>query len=326
MKKNLKNKKYLFIVIISLVLASIIAFCLINKSKHNNEDDLINISKVSEDFMEKYFEKMETVVSNYDSKNMLIVTSKDKIDEDYSAVEVVEGPNNQYFIQYENSEAKENALVNLQKNEKITVEENIVRTLDSTTYNSWGIEKMGLDKVIPIQDSKKMNDVVVAIVDSGLDESLFNSKYPGKLAGSHNFYSDGEIDDEKGHGTHIAGTIAEATGKNVKIYVAKISGKEDASIATEIYAINYIVRYKLADVINLSIGGYEYSSAEAAAISAANANNIICVAAAGNDNTSRYHYPASHSNAISVSAVDSNNNKSSYSNYNNLIDFARTWK
>ena len=72
----------------------------------------------------------------------------------------------------------------------------------------------------------------------------------------------------------------------------------------------------------MSFGGYGYNEALDQTIESAKKKNIISVAAAGNDNTSKKHYPSALENTISIASVDSSLNKSSFSNYGAEITFA----
>ena len=73
-------------------------------------------------------------------------------------------------------------------------------------------------------DTKELNDITVAIIDTGCDMNLFNKNYPGKIVETYNVLNpEDKMVDEDGHGTHIAGTIAEGTPSNVKILPIKVS-------------------------------------------------------------------------------------------------------
>lgn len=51
-------------------------------------------------------------------------------------------------------------------------------------------------------------------------------------------------------------------------------------------------------------------------------DNILLIASAGNSGTSDYLYPASFGSVISVAAVDKDNNKASFSQYNDQVDIS----
>jgi len=325
-KSNFKKKIFFIVVVVAIVIAGTLLTRNFLKKEHQ-EDDLINIATLPEKFIQDYLEKVKEIEDDQ-KDNVLIVTSRDALENTYGATNIVEAPNHQYILQYDSEEDKKNALKELQENSKIiSVEENARKTLDMTTsaatYNSWGVQKVGLDYAMSSVNIANAEEIVVAIVDSGLDVSLFNRSYPGKLKEVYNALDpDAAMVDELGHGTHVAGTIAEATPSNVKIISVKVAVSKDFYTTDIIAAINYIAYYDKANVINMSYGGYAYSSAEYQAVAAANSKNIICVAAAGNDNIDSLHYPSSFDNTISVSSVDSKFQKSDFSNYGSTVTFS----
>ena len=109
----------------------------------DKHEDLTNINECTEEFMNNYFEKIAELNKNGNKDNILLVGSKEKIEETFGATEIVECPNNQYILQYNSGEEKNRAYEELKKLDNIIVEKNKTRTI--TGYNSWGIEKTGLD-------------------------------------------------------------------------------------------------------------------------------------------------------------------------------------
>ena len=293
----MKNKLKIFLLAILVITVVLSGGLLVEKTLFKDKDnDLINISYLSEDFMDDYFKEISNANSDEEKENMLIVISDEKIKDSYGAKKIIESPNNQYILQYSSEEEKESALEKLKEDKRIkSVEENGIYTTEEVDYNSWGIEKMSLDYAIisANSNSSNMQSVTVAIIDTGCDMALFNKYYDGKISEIYNVLeqSTTTMVDEDGHGTHIAGTIAEGTPDNVKIIPIKVSRNGSMYYSDIIAAINYIVRYEKADVINMSFGGYDYNEALNKTIESAKKKNIISVAAAGNDNTSKKHYP-----------------------------------
>ena len=309
-------------------------------------DDLVNISDLSDEFMQDYLEGVRELQNN--EENILIVTSPNEISETFGATNIVAAPNNQYFLQYNSAEDKERALQEFYEDDSIfAVDENMMYeievsdtdessdtffinnySVESTTYNSWGIEAMGIDHAfsqINNLNHTTLNNVNVAVIDTGLDVGLFKKYYKNKLFETYNVVDDtfeeSDMYDNNGHGTHVAGTIAEGTPDNVKIIPIKVSDGKSLSTTNILTAINYVVYYKKASVINMSFGSYGNIVALETAINAANSENIICVAAAGNDNSPEAHYPSALNTTISVASVASDLSKSSFSNYHQTVDF-----
>ena len=324
----IKNKRIFmtfFITMIGLVLANGLAIkeTIFNENKINS---LINIANLSDDFMDSYFEGIKKINQSKNKDNILIVSSKNELKDTYGAIDVVAGPNHQYFLQYASDEAKEKALDKFKKDSSITVEENQVRKITGDTvlvssYNSWGVETMGINKLLENISSHETNDIIVAVIDTGLNVNLFKQNFPERLVEGYNVLNpDSEMVDDDSHGTHVSGTIAESTPDNVKIMPIRASATGTFFTSDIITAINYAT-YHNASVMNMSFGGYEYNYAEYISIEAAKQENNISVAAAGNDNINDEHYPSAFDNTLSIAAVDSNKEKASFSNYGDSIMF-----
>ncbi len=132
------------------------------------------------------------------------------------------------------------------------------------------------------------------------------------------------------HGTHVGGIIAaiinNKTGiagvaKRVKLLPVKISADSPWSRSVEnSYEGVLYAAIAGADVINCSWGGTASSFAEEEIINAALDMGSVIVAAAGNDGSDTRFYPASYKGVLSVAAIDVDNKKAFYSNYNSTID------
>jgi len=216
-----------------------------------------------------------------------------------------------------------------------------------------GKERADLDAIEAWKTTKGSEDVVVAVLDSGVDythEDLVNNMWVrpanipeyqddelGTVNDINGFNADdkqGDPMDDNGHGTHCAGIIG-AEGDNgigvsginqhVKIMPLKFLGRMgNGSTAAAIEAINYVVDRKQHGVnvriISASWGSNSNSKALEDAIRAAGDAGILFVAAAGNDgsNNDRWpHYPSNYNlpNLISVAALDRNDTLASFSNF-----------
>ncbi len=145
--------------------------------------------------------------------------------------------------------------------------------------------------------------------------------------------------DDNNHGTHVSGTIGAAGNNGVGVvgvnWTTSIIGAKfldasgSGSTADAVNAIDFVVKTKQAfassnaanvRVLSNSWGGGGFSQALLDEINVANSNDILFVAAAGNNasnNDTTPFYPASYSapNVIAVAATDSTDHMASFSNY-----------
>ncbi len=193
----------------------------------------------------------------------------------------------------------------------------------------------------------------IAVIDTGVDPDhldLNDNLLPGydfirdaANADDGNNVPDNDPTDTgpSQHGGHVAG-IAAAEGNNARgiagvafdaqILPLRTLGVDGTgSVADIADAIYYaagranssgLLLAEPVDVINLSLGSESDSQTFRNAINAALAEGVIIVAAAGNSGTSTPEYPAAYSGVIAVSSVDSDREKSSFSNFGSHIDVA----
>ncbi len=196
-----------------------------------------------------------------------------------------------------------------------------------------------IDAVTAWQTTTGSLATVVAVIDSGIDfthPDLTNNQWTnpnpiqsGDLHGWDFVTDSGEIKDEQGHGTAVAGIIA-AEGNNalgvtgvmwraslMSLRVLDNTGTGD--IANAVEAIDYAVDHG-AHVINLSWGTNAGSVALRDAIERAIRRNVVVVCSAGNggqDLGVAPYYPAAFNlrNLISVAASDNSDQLAEWTNW-----------
>lgn len=195
-------------------------------------------------------------------------------------------------------------------------------------YNKqWNLRSINIESA---WDETKGSGVTVAVIDTGIAPApdLKNTKF----VKGYDFVNDRiEAYDDSGHGTHVAGTIAQSTNNNFGVagiaYEAslmplKVLGAGGGGTVADIAeAIRYAADNG-ADVINMSLGGAGESKLMAEAIDYAYDKGVVIVAAAGNANQNAAAYPARYPRVIGVAALDSAGVKAPYSNFGAGVDIS----
>jgi subtilisin family serine protease len=136
----------------------------------------------------------------------------------------------------------------------------------------------------------------------------------------------------EGHGTNVSGVIA-GVGNN-GIGVCGVNWQSSImALRLSIYmtsaevaeALEYVAANG-AHIANMSFGADEFGPdgdpAVNAAIDNAFANGVLLVASAGNDDTTKPHYPAAYYNVMAVSSTNGEDIKTGHSSFGHWVDIA----
>ncbi|ATE72080.1 S8 family serine peptidase [Lysobacter capsici] len=178
--------------------------------------------------------------------------------------------------------------------------------------------------------------IKVCVIDSGI-----NSTHEDFAGVALTGYPTGWNTDTCSHGTHVAGTIAAANNATgvvgvspgkVSLHIIKIfgsngyngSGHGQCSWTYSSTLVDAAQRCASAGakVINMSLGGANSSTTERNAFQTLANNGVLSIAAAGNDGNATLSYPASYPSVVSVAAVDQNNVKASFSQFNAEVELS----
>lgn len=172
------------------------------------------------------------------------------------------------------------------------------------------------------------------VIDSGVDLD-----HPDlNVDSSRGFTSinQGGMEDQNGHGTHVAGTIGaldNSTGAlgvapNTTIVPVRVLDRRGSGSTSGVIAgVDHVgANASAGDCANMSLGGGVSQVLDDAVVAASEASGAYFVLAAGNDGDhADNHSPARANgrNVFTISAIDSNDNMASFSNYGNPpVDYA----
>ncbi|PID44032.1 MAG: hypothetical protein CSA52_01660 [Gammaproteobacteria bacterium] len=220
----------------------------------------------------------------------------------------------------------------------------------------WHYPLIHLPQAWSIAAVSDLAETRVAVIDTGIRSHVDMN---GQIVEGFDFVDDDRDASDPGgslhggsdnfHGTHVAGTVAAVSNngegvagvanlpdKNGRLPVRVIPVRvldefgsgADADI---IEAIKYasgvanrsgitLTEEQRARVINLSLGGPGNSASLQDAIDLARANDVVVVAAAGNDGVSVKSFPAANDGVIAVGAVGPEQQRAPYSNFGQAGD------
>lgn len=192
-----------------------------------------------------------------------------------------------------------------------------------TNEGETGIDRFGNDKQI-----------------NGIDDD--GNGFADDVHGWNFITNTNDVADDVGHGTHVSGIIkneflkhssTSTSAPSVRLMILKYfdpKGKNETNLMNSTRAIEYANKMK-ARIINYSGGGSDAYDKELLAIQQSARQNILFVAAAGNNNSNtdvEKYYPANYSlkNIISVAATNNHGELVPFSNYGSTIDIAAPGK
>lgn len=192
----------------------------------------------------------------------------------------------------------------------------------------WGVDRINAE--LAWQTTKGLT-VKVAILDTGidLDHLDLQSNIKGNVSTISPLRSG---NDDNGHGSHVAGTVAAidnnigviGVGPEIYLYAVKVLDRTGSGWLSDlIEGIEWCINNKM-EVINMSLGSSSDNQAFHDAIIKAYQAGIVLVAAAGNNGETggAVSYPAKYPEAIAVSAVDQAGRLASFSSFGPEVDLA----
>jgi serine protease len=207
---------------------------------------------------------------------------------------------------------------------------------DPRFREQWNFREIGMQKAWEVTRGK---GVVIAVIDTGVafetdDHGCYQAKDFGRtgfVPGFDFIHNNAHPNDDQGHGTHVAGTIAESTNNGegcagiapeATIMPLKVLSKDGfGSLGDIADAVRYAADHG-ADVINMSLGGPFPSAILHSAVQYAYKKGVTIVCAAGNSGQEGVGYPAAFPECIAVSSVGPGGKLAPYSSYGSQVAIA----
>ncbi|HET9443058.1 MAG TPA: S8 family serine peptidase, partial [Acidimicrobiales bacterium] len=184
----------------------------------------------------------------------------------------------------------------------------------------------------PVYPAAQGAGVLVAVVDTGIRLGGPDGFEPGAVRTDldYDFVNDDpEADDENGHGTHVAGTIAQRTGNPPALSAPSLAGVAPKASILPIKVLDRFGEGTISDtvtgilyaaaqgarVINLSLGG-DYTRAMCTAVASVSGSALV-VAASGNeaeDGVAPVAWPGACPRALAVGGLRYDGTRAGYSN------------
>lgn len=263
----------------------------------------------------RYIIKFKT---NNTSKNQLIQKYNGKLKHEFKHFNVA------------TTEMTAQNIENLKKDPGIDyVEEDSLVKISSTSLNNWGVNDINASS--SWQSGLTGKGIKIAVIDTGAGphSDLNLSGGTNVIAGA----TTTSYSDDNGHGTHVAGIIVgqgvnggvKGVAPDSSVYAVKALDSTGSGYTSDIISgIDWAIDNKM-DIISLSLGSNQTSTALQNAVDIAYSSGLLVVAAAGNDGNStgsgtNIEYPANYSSVIAVGAVDSTNTRAYFSSTGSKLE------
>jgi thermitase len=219
--------------------------------------------------------------------------------------------------------------------------------VDATRIYAWRIYAWSIDTAAPAESTyasaavdlaaaQRISEgagVVVAVLDTGAQlthpalagsiiagtDLVDGDQDPSETLNGRDDDGDGRIDEGAGHGTHVAGVVHQVAPQ-ASIMPVRVLDDDGTGTVWNATEGMYWAAAHGARVVNMSLGMHGSARPLRDAVAALASQNIVVVAAAGNDGKNTKTFPAAAPEAIAVGSVGAGDVVSTFSNVGRWID------
>lgn len=192
---------------------------------------------------------------------------------------------------------------------------------------TWGLDRID-QQDLPLSNSYHHSNtgagVNVYVIDSGIRAD--HQEFAGRVRGGVSFASNpSALEDCTGHGTHVAGTIGGSTygvAKAVNLWSVRVFDCTNSTSWSQIIAaMEWVIsNHQRPAVINMSLGGNRFNTANMAVDNLVAAGISVVVSAGNNNSDACNQSPASASSALTIGASTITDSRADFSNWGSCVD------
>lgn len=195
----------------------------------------------------------------------------------------------------------------------------------------WGISRIGSEDAWSVSTGA---DIKTAVIDTGIQKDHPDLEVKGGYLAINSppYHRTTSWDDDNGHGTHVAGTIAAllndigvvGAAYDAHLYAVKVLDRNGSGYTSDIIdGLTWCIDNEI-QVINMSFGSSIYNPDLEEAVDKAYAAGIVLVAAAGNSGPDEdtVRYPAKFGSVIAVAATNDSDGIASWSSRGEEVELA----
>ncbi|MFE0101914.1 S8 family serine peptidase [Streptomyces sp. NPDC059009] len=203
-------------------------------------------------------------------------------------------------------------------------------SIDATQDNppSWGLDRIDQadtkgDKKYTYPDGAG-EGATAYVIDTGV--RISHKDFGGRASYGFNAIDNSDkAEDDNGHGTHVAGTIAgdaHGVAKKAKVVAVKVLDGQGSGTTEQVVAgIDWVTKnHKGPSVANMSLGGGADEALDAAVKKSIESGVTFAVAAGNESADASQGSPARVKEAITVASSTKDDEQSDFSNYGSVVD------